>query len=216
MTKKHRHAMRRTTRKALIVVVFFVVMPIVVVLDHQFGDSVRHYVEQLTYVDGDFQKYHRKTFTVLEVIDGDTLDIDLPDGEHEDTRIRLIGVDTPETKHPQYDVMYFGPEATEFTTQKALGKKVTLLLDPTGDVRDRYGRLLAYVVLPCGDVLNAELIKQGYGYAYLSFPHSYFTEYQSLMEEAMTARVGLWANVTREQLPQWLRSKRPELLRYPR
>ena len=121
MTKKPRHAMRRTTRNALIVAIFFILMPLLVVVDHRFGDSVRQHIEQFTYADADFQKYHRKTFTVLEVIDGDTLDVDIPDGEHADTRIRLIGVDTPETKHPKYGLMYFGPEATEFTTQKALG-----------------------------------------------------------------------------------------------
>ena len=92
--------MRRTTRNALIVSVFFIVMPLLVVVDHRFGDSVRRHVEQLTYADADFQKYHRKTFTVLEVIDGDTLDIDIPDGEHDDTRIRLIGVDTPRQNIP--------------------------------------------------------------------------------------------------------------------
>jgi len=214
MSKKHKHAMRRTTRNALIAAFFFILMPALMVLDRQYGGRLRQAIEQTTYADADFQKYHRKTFTVLEVIDGDTLDIDIPDGKHEDTRIRLIGVDTPETKHPTVGLMYYGPEATQYATQQTLGKQITILLDTVSDQRDRYGRLLAYVVLPDSRVLNAELIKNGFGYAYLSFPHSEFTTYQALMEQAIAEKKGLWANAARDDLPKWLRSKRPDLLRH--
>lgn len=206
--------MSRTTRNALIAAFFFILMPVLMVLDRQYGGHLRQAIEQGTYTDADFQKYHRKTFTVLEVIDGDTIDIDIPDGKHEDTRIRLIGVDTPETKHPTVGLMYYGPEATAYTTQQALGKEVRIVLDTVSDQRDRYGRLLAYVVLPDSRVLNAELIKNGFGYAYLSFPHSEFTTYQTLMEQAIAEKRGLWANATRDDLPKWLRSKRPDLLRH--
>ncbi|MHC4288355.1 MAG: thermonuclease family protein [Planctomycetota bacterium] len=212
--KKSKYAMRRTTRNALIAAFCFILLPIWVVLDHQFGDDLRHSIEQQTLPDGDWQKYHGKVFTVLEVIDGDTLDIDIPDGEHPDTRVRLIGVDTPETKHPTVGLMYYGPEATAFTTRLALGKKVKVLLDTAGDQRGRYGRLLAYVQLPDEKILNAEIITNGYGYAYLSYPHSEFSAYQILMQQAIDNKTGLWKSAARDQLPQWLRSKRPDLLRY--
>ena len=205
--------MRRATRNAFIAVVFFLLFPSLMLLDRQYGGHLRRYIERSAYADADFQKYHRKTFTVLKVIDGDTLDINIPDGQHEDTRIRLIGVDTPETKHPTIGKMYYGPEATDYTTQQALGKQVTVLLDTVGDQRDRYGRLLAYVVLLDGRVLNAELIKNGYGYAYLNFPHSEFVTYQLLMEQAIAQKRGLWQNAARDDLPKWLRSKCPEILR---
>lgn len=207
--------MSKTKRNALIAAFFFFLMPILVVLDHRFGEPLRQRIEQSTYSDADFQKYHRQSFTVLEVIDGDTIDINIPDGTFEDTRIRLLGIDTPETKHPTVGLMYYGPEATKFTTEKALGQQVTVLLDTVGDVRDRYGRLLAYVVLPNGNVLNEELIRNGFAYAYLTYPHGEFDEYKLLMEEAMSKKTGLWGNVTRDQLPKWLRSKRPDLLRHP-
>jgi len=213
--KRPKRAMRRTTRNALIIMFFFILLPVWVVLDHQFGNELRQYIQQSTCPAGDWQKYHGKVFTVLEVIDGDTLDIDIPDGEHPDTRIRLIGVDTPETKHPTVGLMYYGPEATEFTTSMAMGKQVTVLLDTAGDQRGRYGRLLAYIQLPDGKILNVEIIKNGYGYAYLSYPHSEFSTYQMLMKEAIDNKAGLWQNATRDQLPKWLRSKRPDLLRYP-
>jgi hypothetical protein len=71
----------------------------------------------------DFEKYHKKTFTIVNVVDGDTIDIDIPDGKYERTRIRLWGIDTPETKNPEVGIMYFGPEAADFTTKSALGKQ---------------------------------------------------------------------------------------------
>ena len=76
----------------------------------------------------DSQKYHAKTFTVIKVVDGDTIDIDIPDGEYNHTRIRLWGIDTPETKSTKYGVMYFGPEAAEFTKKLVLGKQVAVYL----------------------------------------------------------------------------------------
>jgi len=207
--------MRHTTRNIFITAIFFVLMPLVIMLDRQFGNVLRQPIQRMTYAEGDWRKYHNQTFTVLEVIDGDTLDVDIPDGKFPDTRVRLLGVDTPETKHPKVGLMYYGPEASEFTKRMALGKTVTLRLDTVGDIRDRYGRLLAYVVLPDGKVLNAELIAEGYGYAYLSFPHSESVLYEALMEQAMAEKKGLWQKATRDNLPKWLRSKRPDLLRYP-
>lgn len=211
--KKSRHAVRRTTRNAFIAAIFFILLPACVMLDHQFGGQLRRVIEQTTYTDGDWQKYHNRSFTVNEVIDGDTMDIDIPDGKFPDTRVRLLGVDTPETKHPTVGRMYYGYEASAFLARMAHGKEVTLRLDTVGDVRDRYGRLLAYAVLPDGTVLNEELIRQGYAYAYLNFPHSNFGLYEALMEQAIQKKTGLWKDVTRSQLPKWLRSKRPDLLR---
>ncbi|MHC4552745.1 MAG: thermonuclease family protein [Planctomycetota bacterium] len=177
---------------------------------------LRKPIEQATYTEDDRKTYHGKTFTVLEVIDGDTIDIDWPDGDFPNTRVRLLGVDTPETKHPKTGVMHFGPEASAFTEKMTLGKEVTLYLDSVGDHRGYYGRLLAYVHLPDGTVLNEELIKQGYGYAYLSFQHSQFDPYADYMETAIKEKKGLWQNATRDDLPKWLKSKRPDLLRYPK
>lgn len=215
MSKKTRYAISRTQKNAVIAAFFFLLLPIVVILDHQFGHGLREGIERVGYTSPDAQKYHNKTFDTVEVIDGDTIDINMADGEKQTTRVRLIGVDTPETKHPTLGPMYYGPEATEFTTRSVLNKQVTILLDPASDERDRYDRLLAYVKLADGRILNAELIRQGYGYAYLSFPHSEFAAYRELMDQAIESRAGLWQEVTRDQLPRWLRQERPDLLRYP-
>lgn len=220
MTKKKRkkiqyQALRRTTRNGLIAVVVLVLLPAVIALDRQYGHILREPITRTAYADGDWQKYHNRTVRVLEVIDGDTLDVDIPDGDFPDTRVRLMGVDTPETKHPTVGKMYYGPEASAFATEKALGQTVTLRLDTVGDVRDRYGRLLAYCLLPDGTVLNEALIAEGCGYAYLSFPHSHSARYEALMEQAMAENKGLWQKAVRSDLPKWLQQKRPDLLRYP-
>ncbi|HOK96709.1 MAG TPA: thermonuclease family protein [Anaerohalosphaeraceae bacterium] len=208
--------MRRITRNVIAAAFLLIVVSSITLLDRQFGGAIRKTIRQAAYTQPDWQKYHGRQFTVVEVIDGDTLDIDIPDKEFTNTRIRLLGVDTPETKHPTIGVMYYGPEAYNFSKQTALGQRVTILLDTVGDQRDRYGRLLAYVVLPDGRVLNEEIVRLGFGYAHLGFPHTKYAAYEALMEQAMQSKTGLWAGVARDDLPKWLRQKRPELLRNSR
>jgi len=93
------------------------------------------------------QAEESKVYKVKRVIDGDT--ILLTNGE----RVLLIGVDTPETVHPNKPVEYFGKEASAFTKKMVEGKKVKLEFD--WDRRDKYDRLLAYVYLLDGTFLNA-------------------------------------------------------------
>jgi micrococcal nuclease len=121
---------------------------------------------------------------VKRVIDGDT--ILLANGE----RVRLIGVDTPETKHPQKPVERFGKEAYLFTKKMVEGKEVRLEYD--WKRRDKYGRLLAYAYLMDGTFLNAEIIKQGYGFAYTKYPFKYLEEFRKHEREARESKRGLW------------------------
>ena len=160
----------------------------------------------------DLAKYHRRTFTVVNIVDGDTIDIDVPDGQYKHTRIRLWGIDTPETKNPQVGQMYFGPEAAEFAGQVTLGKEVRVYLDEGNRTRGKYGRLLAYVELPDGEFLNELLLEKGYAYADSRFRHSFYTKYKQLEAVGKAQQKGLWLNVTREQLPEWLRNRAPTLL----
>ena len=162
----------------------------------------------------DFEKYHDKIFTVINVVDGDTIDIDVPDGRNNHTRIRLWGIDTPETNHPNFGVMYFGPEAADFTKELVLGKSVRIYLDQGNRTRGKYGRLLAYVQLPDKRFLNEVLLTEGYAYADLRFRHSLYHKYSTLQASARSRKKGLWPDVTREQLPQWLQRQRPKLLKY--
>ena len=102
------------------------------------------------------------------MIDGDTIRVWLDDSLQ---TVRLLGVDTPETKHPTKKVQKGGPEASAFT-QAALDRKtVRLEADPEGDLVDRYDRLLRYVYLE-GKNFNATLIREGYATAIRTFPYS--------------------------------------------
>jgi len=121
----------------------------------------------------------------VRVIDGDTLELD--GGE----RVRLIGVDTPESEDPRRPTEYFGKEAAAFTRRLAEGKTVRLEFDR--EMVDAYGRTLAYIYLPDQTLLNDEIIRQGYGHAYTRFPFRYEREFVILEREARAAGRGLWA-----------------------
>lgn len=123
-------------------------------------------------------------FRVVRILDGDTIVLD--NGE----TVRLIGVDAPETHHPEVPVQRFGEEATEFLRRFAEGFECTLEYEPN-NIRDQYGRLLAYVFI--GDRLaNAEIIRRGYAYAYTRFPFHRQNEFITLEREARERQYGLW------------------------
>lgn len=214
-TQAPRLVMSRKRRNTLIAAVLLIVLPFAIVLDRQLMLPVRQAMRRAAWIRGDDKRYHEQTFTVVAVIDGDTLDIDAPDGDRPATRIRLLGVDAPETQHPRLEPMFFGKEATDFVRDRAEGKQVTVLLDTVAGHRDRYGRLLAYVVLPDGEVLNEAIIRRGLGYADLRFEHSHYEAYREWMDAAIAQRTGLWQAVTRDQLPSWLQRRRPDLQTRP-
>jgi micrococcal nuclease len=122
--------------------------------------------------------------TVVRVVDGDTLVLD------GDERVRLIGVDTPESVDPRRPVERYGKKASAFTRRLAEGKRARLAFD--SERQDRYGRTLAYVYLEDGTFLNAEIIRQGYGHAYTRFPFRYTEEFRGYEREAREHRRGLW------------------------
>ena len=156
----------------------------------------------------DRDKYHGKTFTVGRIVDGDTVDVDVPDGRYPRTRVRLWGVDTPETKKPNTPVQHFGPQAVAFTRELCLGKAVRLELETARDVRGRHGRILGWIFLPDGRLLNRELVRGGYAYADPRYDHHLKGELRRLQTEARQSRRGLWKDVTRGDLPYYYREGR--------
>jgi micrococcal nuclease len=110
--------------------------------------------------------------------------VSAPSGSLAWTRQKRLTRDNP--------VQYFGREASDFTKQLATGKRVRLEFDQ--DRTDRYGRTLAYVYLqPENLLLNAEIIRQGYGFAYTQFPFRMMADFRALEGEAREAGRGLWA-----------------------
>lgn len=126
---------------------------------------------------------------VVAVVDGDTLKVSL-DGDVE--TVRLIGVDTPETVHPSKPVEYFGKEASEFLKHLVLNRTVLLTKDAETANRDKYGRLLRYVYLDDGSLVNALIIQRGFGHAYTRFPFTRMEEFRSYERRAREAGEGLW------------------------
>ncbi|MED0670393.1 thermonuclease family protein [Aneurinibacillus aneurinilyticus] len=133
--------------------------------------------------------------TVTRVVDGDTFKAKV-NGKEES--IRLIGVDTPETVHPNKPVQPYGPEASAYTKKRLDGQTVTLEFDV--QQRDKYGRLLAYVWLgdaknPKAEMLNQTLVKEGYAQVATFPPNVKYTDsFVNLQKQAREAGKGLWAN----------------------
>jgi micrococcal nuclease len=124
---------------------------------------------------------------VKRVVDGDTLLLD--SGE----RVRLIGIDTPESVKPDTPPEPWGHEASEFTKQLAEGRNVRLEFDRHRE--DQYGRTLAYVYL--GDLLlNEEIVRQGFSRAEtrFHFRSDFQKRFLAAEQEARQAKRGIWSN----------------------
>ena len=135
---------------------------------------------------------------VERVVDGDTIVVSLL-GEKE--RVRLIGVDTPETVAPNRPIGCYGPEASEFTKEQLEGKLVKLTTSTFQRPRDDYGRLLAYVWVDLDgdgqlDNFNLELLKRGYART-TGFNHDLRREFLRAEREAREKQRGCGEGVAR-------------------
>src|SRR5215211_2920432 len=131
---------------------------------------------------------HDATVTVSRVVDGDTVDIS-PAVDNID-EVRLIGVDTPETKDPSEGIEPYGPEASAFATDELAGQSVDLEFDVERE--DQYDRLLAYVYVG-GEMFNEVLLEEGYAQAYPYPPNTrYEGRFAAAQEEARAAGLGIW------------------------
>ena len=126
--------------------------------------------------------------TVVRVIDGDTIEVDIIGMRY---KVRYIGIDTPELddKRPEYRAL--AQEATRYNRELVEGKTVRLEKDVSGT--DNFGRLLRYVYVD--DILvNAELVRQGLAWAILYPPDIKYQDYlEELEAEARQAGKGIWA-----------------------
>jgi micrococcal nuclease len=126
---------------------------------------------------------------VVEVIDGDTVVVVLPDGRRD--TVRILGVDTPETHHPTKGLQCFGREAAAFTRRRLLGRVVRLERDV--EFRDLYGRRLAYVIVD-GQRFDDVLLRKGYARLLVIRPN--VAHARALLAAELDARHnhrGLWA-----------------------
>ena len=158
----------------LIILLFFLIL-------FHLSCSLSTNSEEGVTADCEFQK-------VSKVIDGDTFTLN--DG----SKVRLIGIDTPETVDLREDVQWFGKEASKKLREWVEGETVCLRRESAGtDDTDKYGRLLRYVWIHDGEFfVNAELIKQGYAFAYTRFPFRYLEEFRGYEKESKGRNLGLW------------------------
>ncbi|MBT3704538.1 thermonuclease family protein [Candidatus Peregrinibacteria bacterium] len=126
---------------------------------------------------------------VLKVVDGDTVDVYYK-GKKE--RIRIIGINTPETVHPSKPVECFGREASNKMKELLEGQKIIIRTGQGSGDRGKYGRLLRYIELG-GEDIGAKMIEEGYAFAYKKYPHERLEEYTKLERQARENGVGLWA-----------------------
>ncbi|HUC19998.1 MAG TPA: thermonuclease family protein [Candidatus Polarisedimenticolaceae bacterium] len=129
-------------------------------------------------------------FPVASVADGDTIGVTIA-GKAE--TVRLIGIDTPETKDPRKPVQCFGKAASAQAHKLLDGQVVRLEGDPASSDRDKYQRLLRYVYLQDGTLINLSMIENGYAFAYTLFPFTKIDEFRAAEQRARTANAGLWA-----------------------
>jgi micrococcal nuclease len=126
-----------------------------------------------------------QTHRVIKVIDGDTIQVSI-NGQLE--TVRLIGVDIPEVR----PVECYGPEASAEMKRLLEGKQVTLEADPSQGDRDKYGRLLRYVILNGSDI-GYQLIRKGYAREYTyNTPYRLQEAFKAAQELAQASNRGLW------------------------
>lgn len=142
------------------------------------------------------------SYQVTHFVDGDTVQVTM-NGTLE--TVRFIGIDTPETHKPNTPVQCYGPAAAAYTKSRIGSQRIRLVSDSLTTNRDRYNRLLRYVVLEDGTYLNLELIQKGYAFAY-AFPFSRLNEFSTAMQHAQENKAGLWGSCAPFQDPntgQW-------------
>jgi micrococcal nuclease len=123
--------------------------------------------------------------TCIRVVDGDTIVLD------GNEKVRLIGIDSPELNDSRATVRQLAEKCYEFARSIIEGRRVRLEYDQ--DRVDKYGRTLAYIYLENGTFINAEMVKQGFAYAYVKYPFKHMDDFRRYEQEARQNSRGLWA-----------------------
>jgi len=156
------------------------------VLVFAFGRPAQNIIDDTTISSPVENKYYQ----VVKIVDGDTIDVNI-NGKIE--RIRLIGIDTPETVDNNKPIECFGPEATKKAKELLSNQQVRLEADPNQDDSDTYNRLLRYVFRDDGLFFNEWMITNGYAHEFtFIYPYKYQTKFKQAELEARNNNLGMW------------------------
>jgi len=143
-------------------------------------------------------------YTVTQVIDGDTIEVQTENGLR---KIRMIGIDTPETRDPRKPIQCYGPEAS-VQAKKTLKNKVYLEKDYSQGDKGKYGRLIRYVYTLDMKDFGLEMIQGGFAREYTyrkAYQHQ--GKYREAEKLAKAEKVGLWSACEQKQVQRITQSK---------
>ncbi len=182
--RRRHHRFRRSRWSALFLIVIVIAL---VIADRQGWLLVEP--------AGAMGQYHGRTFQVVRIIDGDTIEIEAfdPEEQRPTTRVRLWGINCPETAGQSSPIAEpWADEATKLTAALIENSSVTLRLEPSR-LRGRYGRILAHVETADGKLLNELLLEAGLAKADERWPHSALRRYAEAQRRAQDADLGVWS-----------------------
>lgn len=134
-----------------------------------------------------------KSYEVVKVVDGDTFNVKV---DNQTVKVRMLGIDTPETVDPRKTVQCFGIEASNKVKELLSKRIVTLETDSTQGITDKYDRLLAYVYRDDGLPINEYLLENGYAHEYTyNIPYIKQDKFKQLARSAKENRLGLWGDL---------------------
>lgn len=142
----------------------------------------------------DWDHYDRTPWTVVRVINGDTLELE--NDAWRTIHVHLLGVDAPD------DGAYWNDRATKYAMARALDQPVTLALDGT-QTRDDAGDVLGYVYLSDVESLNFAMVRDGQAYADRRMPHTFAVPFEQAENVVRKNGTGLWKELPFEQMPAW-------------
>lgn len=150
------------------------------------------YDEDLNLINTENTKSEKVTVKLQDTVDGDTAKVTM---NNEKVTVRFLGIDTPETVHPEKEVEPYGPEASNFTKETLKNAtKIELEFDNNADKQDKYNRYLAWIWVD-GELLQEKIIKKGFAKTYmLQDNYKYAGRLQEAEEEAKENKLGIWSD----------------------
>ena len=193
--------MKKKHKKIIYGILTSIIALVLIVLDETGYIDLEKYLDSSNKVITESNAYtdvnKLNEYKVVRVVDGDTFVIEFK-GKQE--KVRLIGVDTPESVHPTKGVEYYGKEASDYTCNLVKNaKKIEIEYDDNSDKVDKYDRLLVWVFVD-GELLQKKLIENGYAkVAYLYDDYKYTSELQKVQEKVSAQNIGVWNETAKNE-----------------